>query len=122
MGRQQGRAGERQTERIPPDMADELHPEQGATAPGQEEIEIPEREHSNLESIREDLKNPIKRRQALIRLGEWVKDTVLLFGGDPFTAFDVAAIFVQGIEKSYERRDIERAAMQTIRRRERRTS
>ena len=44
------------------------------------------------------------RSQALDELGEWAKSLCLIFSASPSTAYRVAALFVEGIEASYEDR------------------
>lgn len=48
------------------------------------------------------LANPATRAVALDDVGRWVIATVLLFGGEPATAYRCAAAMVEGLVRSYE--------------------
>lgn len=49
-------------------------------------------------TIKQKLNDPEQRNQALAEIGEWVKDTCLLFGASPDVAFQVTAIFLRGLK------------------------
>lgn len=51
------------------------------------------------DDIKTRLANPTTRKQALDDLAIWVKDTALFFGCSTATAYKVAGVFVEGIEK-----------------------
>ncbi len=40
----------------------------------------------------------------ILKLAEWVKDTCLMFGASPATAFTVAGTFANGLEKDWRRK------------------
>lgn len=52
--------------------------------------------------IKRLLDDPETRQEGLLALGEWVIKTCLLFGVSLPTAYQVAAIFVGGVRRSYE--------------------
>lgn len=58
----------------------------------------------NEELIKTMLKDEATRIQALDMLGEWMKNTCLLLGATPSTAYAVSFILVEGIAASYESR------------------
>ena len=47
--------------------------------------------------LNKKLVNPKTRNEALIEIGEWVKNTCLMFGVSPNISFKVSGIFVEGI-------------------------
>lgn len=53
------------------------------------------------EQIKERLADPVRREVALAEIATWVKDTCLMFGCHPGTAYLVAGEFVKGLEKQY---------------------
>lgn len=48
--------------------------------------------------------DPATRAIALAELGRWVVETILLFGGQPHTAYNVAAAMVAGLTRELERK------------------
>jgi hypothetical protein len=56
------------------------------------------------QQLKAELADPGTRQQALNELGQWAKDTCLLFGSEASTAYNVAATLVQGIQDSWEPR------------------
>lgn len=57
-----------------------------------------------LERLQEMLCNPSTREQVLDEIGNWVKDTCLLFGTTPSMAYQIAFIFVEGVAATHEHR------------------
>lgn len=55
------------------------------------------------DDIRARLAVPETRRGALIQISEWVKYTCLVMGTSPKLAYEVAAIFADGLQKDWER-------------------
>ncbi len=51
------------------------------------------------------------RTQALDELGDWVKDTTLIAGATPSTAYIVAWRMVEGIAATWENRAVETRVM-----------
>ena len=49
--------------------------------------------------------DPATRRGAMIDIAEWVKESCLMFGATPSTAYEVAAIFLRGLEKLEETKE-----------------
>lgn len=49
--------------------------------------------------IKSRLNDPSTRKQALLDTAEWVKTTALYFGATPATAYKVAAVFIEELEK-----------------------
>jgi hypothetical protein len=45
------------------------------------------------------LRNLATRNDALLEIGEWAKNTCVLFGTSPQTAYRIAAYFVEGIAR-----------------------
>lgn len=58
--------------------------------------------------IKELLADERTRPQALDELGMWAKNTCLLFGSEPSTAYAVALQMVSGIGGTYEQTPTER--------------
>ncbi len=56
------------------------------------------------QAILAQLKDEETRVQAIDEIGEWAKNTCLLFGSNPTTAYQVALILVEGISASWEDR------------------
>lgn len=54
------------------------------------------------QQIKTDLANDSTRPQALDKIGQWAKDTCLLYGADSSTAYIVAAMLVEGIQNTWE--------------------
>ena len=48
--------------------------------------------------------DPATRAAALVEVGRWVVDTILLFGGQPRTAYTCAAAMVEGLTRELERK------------------
>lgn len=44
------------------------------------------------------------QQPTLEELAEWVKDTCLLFGAEPQTAYEVAGLFTKGLEREWEQK------------------
>lgn len=57
-----------------------------------------------LERLQEMLCDPSTREQALDEIGAWVKETCLLLGTTPSTAYRIAFIFVEGVAATHEQR------------------
>lgn len=51
----------------------------------------------NAKEMNARLRNPKTRTQTLIELGEWMKDTCLLFGVSPGVTYRCTATFLDGI-------------------------
>ncbi len=54
--------------------------------------------------LQEDLANVATRERALDEIGQWAKDTCLMFGATPATAYQVAWLLTEGITSSWEER------------------
>ena len=53
--------------------------------------------------VRSQLEQPDTRDYALLTLGNWIVLTCDIFGAEPATCFAVAAEFVRGVSKSWEK-------------------
>jgi hypothetical protein len=51
--------------------------------------------------IQQRLSDSATRDAALFEVAEWVKNTGSFFGASAATAYKVAAVFVEGLEKDY---------------------